>query len=306
MEFNSEWLNDLPGTVADDWASPLRGEWEATRNDLAELDERLPLSWYWTLRLAEAFQFGIGAGGGRPLPPGFLWSSVGLVLDSESSLGHFGVVLYVDNRIDTPDDYRDLAPMAFADHDFPVVVRAIRMEDHRSVAAPRPGTVSLAETRVGTQYHRVGWLTAAHVVEGTNVVNYEDGSSGAVLDRGPGCIDVALLGDPNLPQNQAVLSNHKAVAFGTPGSFTGLSGSYPLTVTDVSTSLGVMKASALPVRVGLSAHGVRGDSGARVDANDGSVIGVYLGRYTDANGNPAGLAQMAEQVTLLMRAHFLA
>jgi hypothetical protein len=103
-----------------------------------------------------------------------------------------------------------------------------------------------------------------------------------------------------------VLSNCKAVAFGTPGSFTGLCGFCPVTVTDVSTSLGVMKASALPVRVGLSAHGDRGDSGARVDANDGSVIGVYLGRYIDANGNRAGLAQMAEQVHLLMGAYFLA
>jgi hypothetical protein len=86
-----------------------------------------------------------------------------LVLDSESSLGHFGVVFYVDSRINTPDEYRDLAPVTLADHNLPVVVRAIRMEDHRSVAAPRTGTVSLSEggLSAGRPQERLGELRLA-------------------------------------------------------------------------------------------------------------------------------------------------
>lgn len=78
-----------------------------------------------------------------------------------------------------------------------------------------------------------------------------------------------------------------------------------MTVTDVSTSLGVLNASALPVRVGLSNYGVGGDSGSRVDAMDGSAIGVYLGKYVDISGNNAGLAQMAEQARVLMGLRFV-
>ena len=93
---------------------------------------------------------------------------------------------------------------------------------------------------------------------------------------------------------------------GTPGSFTGSkSGTHAVTVTDISTSLGVLKASALPVRVGLSHHGIGGDSGARVDAADGSIVGIYLGKYTDSGGNSAGLAQMANQLQVLMGIRFL-
>ena len=305
MDFESDWLSELPSTFLDEWDSPVEATWEQTRNDLPQADERLPLSWYWTLRLAEAFELGGGAGGGRPLPPGFLWSSIGLVQESESSLGHFGIVLYVDSRVQLPGEYLNLPPLSLGREQFPMVVRAVALEDHRSVSAPRSGTVSLAKTRAGGTYERFGWLTAAHVVEGAQEAYYEDGSRGAILDRGPGCIDVALIEDTTLAPPSTVIPIQKAVTYGMAGSFTGQSGSHPVTVTDVSTSLGVLNASALPVRVGLSNHGVGGDLGSRVDATDGSAIGVYLGKYIDATGNNAGLAQMAEQVRVLIGLQFV-
>jgi hypothetical protein len=305
MEFEFRWLNELPATYFDQWDGPQRAKFEETRNGLLALGESLPLSWYWTLRLAEAFEIG-GLGNGQPLPPGFLWSSVGLIQSSESNIGHFGIILYVDDRVQIPDEYRDLDPFTVGGQQFPVVARRVTLEDHRSVAAPRDGTVSVAKTRTGGPHERVGWLTAAHVVEGFSYAAYEDGSTGAILDRGPGCIDVALIQDTGLASAFTVIPVMKAITMGTPGSFTGnKSGSHAVTVTDISTSLGVLKASALPVRVGLSSHGVQGDSGARVDAANGSVVGVYLGKYIDSGGNSAGLAQMADQLQVLMGARFL-
>jgi hypothetical protein len=304
MEFESNWLNDLPATYFDEWDSPMRQEWEATRYESLELDERLPLSWYWTLRLAEAFQVG-GLGDGRPLPPGFLWSSVGLIHESESSRGRFGVILFVDSRVEVSIAYQNLAPFSVGGEEFPIAVRPVALEDHRSIAAPRAGSVSLGKTRSGTKYECFGWLTAAHVVEGANDAVYEDATLGTILDLGPGCIDVALVEDSALSMASKVIPIKKAVTMGLPGSFTGTSGTYSVTVTNVSTSLGVLDASALPVRVGLSDHGVAGDSGARVEAADGSVIGLYLGKYRDKGGNDAGLAQMADQMRVLMGVRFM-
>jgi|GEM_PF-4547032 len=303
MEFERRWLNDIPRIADDDWRGIFSNLWnEGTREELNRIDDGLLASWYWTLRLSEfVFQ-----NGGEPNVPGFKWSAVGLVLPHESDIGRFGVIKYVDSRLAEDAAVRSWEPIELADNLFPIIERPISITLHanRSIRIPRAGSVSQARTRVGTPYEREGWLTAAHVVEGFSTVQYEDGSTGAVTDVGPGCIDVALTHDPSLQLSMHHRPIMQAVTMGLQCSFAGFSGGHPGHVTDVTTSLGVLTASALPVRVGLSQYGTGGDSGSRVDAYNGAVIGNYLGSYDDASGNTAGLAQSANQLRVLVQAEY--
>jgi hypothetical protein len=303
VEFDPASLYGLPRTPSDEWGGPLQFVWNSPlREQLGQLDDNLLRSWYWTLRLSEAV--GLGAGGSRP--PGFQWASVGMIQPDESDLGKFGVIFYTDASVsELGPSARE--PISIEGNQFPVVVRTISIELHtRSIDWPRDGSVSRARTRVGTQYQREGWLTAAHVVEGADHVYYEDGSTGRVIDLAPGCIDAALTEGPEVNPNPQVLPILGAVTTGVNCTFTGKSGCYPGTVLDVCVPFGVLTASSLPARVALSQSGQPGDSGSRVDEMTTPVIGCYLGKFTRGdNGDVAGLAQAAIQLSALMQIEFL-
>lgn len=303
MEFDRQWLYDIPQPLSNEWRGIYSNLWnDGTRSELLSMDDGLLASWYWTLRLSES----VFQNGGEPDPPGFQWSAVGLVLPDESDVGRFGVIRYIDARVADANSLREREPIELEGYAFPVVERAIAVTLHagRSIQIPRDGSVSQARTRVGTQYEREGWLTAAHVVEGFPTVEYEDGSTGTVADLAPGCLDIALTSDPLLPPSNRSLPILQAATMGIQCSFTGLSGRHEGFVTNVSTSLGVLTASALPVRIELSQCGVIGDSGSRVDAQNGAVIGNYLGSYMKVGGEIAGLAQSANQLRVIIQADY--
>jgi hypothetical protein len=304
MEFGRRWLDDIPPPARGQWRSMYSNLWnERTRGELLSMDAGLLASWYWSLRLSES----VPRNGVEPRTPGYQWSAVGLILPTESDIGRFGIIQYVDAQVAQNDSLRQREPIVLDGNAFPVIERAITITLHanRSIRIPRIGSVSRARTRVGTDYQREGWLTAAHVVKGYQKVEYDDSSKGSVMDRAPGCIDIALISDQSLSPSMQSLPILQAVTAGIQCSFTGLSGSHHGHVTDVTTSLGVLTASAMPVRIGLSQYGSCGDSGSRVDAQNGTVIGNYLGSYEDVNGNTAGLSQSANQLRVLIQAEYL-
>jgi hypothetical protein len=255
MEFDQSWVDQIPETASGHWRGMYSSLWnQRTRNDLSSLGEGLLKSWYWTIRLSES----VPQNGIEPRPPGFQWSAVGLVLPNESDIGRFGVIQYIDARVTQNDSPSEREPIVLEGNAFPVIERRIKvtLQQGRSIRVPREGSVSRARTRVGKDDQREGWLTAAHVVAGCSTVEYEDGSIGSVTDLAPGCIDAALISDQSLSPSTRTLSILQAVTAGIECSFTGLSGTYMGHVTDVTTSLGVLTASALPVRIGLSQYGI--------------------------------------------------
>lgn len=274
-------LEELPARPAEQrlLESPL-ADWTAA------LPDQLRRSLGWTFLLSDRLEEILELARAVPFfnypAVGFLDRAIDLGLEAAGGLPLFGVILYAETGPEAPPGSL-VSVLEFPEIAFAVVVRngSFGSQAQRPVPAINNGRLACWATSRGGS--RQGWLTARHVAD-------DPAFTGRVVDRGPGCIDAALVdvgqtggGASAIPAYAATAGLPVELDLGVPA--TG-------TVLDVITNFGITKSPQFPLRFSTSVSGVGGDSGSLIvetQTASNDPLGIYLGKFTLANP-PAGYA----------------
>jgi hypothetical protein len=298
------WLAELPRIpVRPAWRSDARQSFFFEQVRVA--DDLTVRSLYWTLRIAEEEEQWATL---VQALPGYQWAQIGFLAASENSPlfldagSRFGLLVYCDN----PDAGTALLNqrIEIEGNAFPIGVVAGWFEPHVRVTYPYSGcVVGYARSRLSRQVKQ-GWLTAGHVVPSNQQIGFSDGGVGRVVDRGATCVDAAVVSTSRPP-----LAFRPARVAGslTAGDAVRLHDQrgrvVQMNIQTVDPALGTTASRHLPLRFGMDRHGKPGDSGALIDAPaNGTIAGLYLGRYLDykGSGTALGIGLAAHYLTAVM------
>lgn len=265
----------------------------------------------WAASLQAAFE----AMQNPPNPPCLRFVSYGALSPDIDKIGGLGVILFCDYV--EGQGSGQVGELQVNGANFPIVQRIIR-SDIRTGPLLSPGMNGATATcwaRSSKTFSNgaavgEGFLTAKHIlptpVHGGMTIPLRGGSTARLIDMAPDCFDAALLSHTinthaSLGASWTVAVNQLVVVDGS------VSGSYPAKVSSVVDPLGLWSRPArhkvISLRFTITPPGQSGDSGALVQSDIGTGLGIYLGSYQYDDMNPSlweGYCQNLEQIRHIM------